>query len=106
VLSSRTLRLVHREAEASMIATQWLLCQGALAMPAPCKGSLPVMCSARGVLLEIRRDMAGRSKRGKPFTDEIGLVRCERILLYHANKTIDGACDILYTRVCMSPYRV
>jgi len=34
-LMSRTLRLVHREAEASMIATQLLLCQGALAMPAP-----------------------------------------------------------------------
>ena len=38
---SRTVRLVHREAEASMIATQLLLCQGALAMPAPQKGSLP-----------------------------------------------------------------
>ena len=39
-LMSRTLRLVHREAEASMIATQLLLCQGALAMPAPPHGSL------------------------------------------------------------------
>ena len=29
VLMSRTIRLVHREAEASMIATQLLLCQGA-----------------------------------------------------------------------------
>jgi hypothetical protein len=29
---SRTVRSVHREAEASMIATQLLLCQGALAM--------------------------------------------------------------------------
>ena len=78
VLSSRTLRLVHREAEASMIATQWLLCQGALAMPAPCKGSLPVMCSARGVLLEIRRDMAGRPKRGKPFTERISHAQRDR----------------------------
>ena len=31
LLMSRTVRLVHREAEASMIATQLLLCQGALA---------------------------------------------------------------------------
>ena len=59
VLMSRTLRLVHREAEASMIATQLLLCQGALAMPVPKKDSLPVMCSPRGVLLEVRRDIFG-----------------------------------------------
>ena len=32
-LSSRTVREVHREAEASMIATQLLLAQGARAMP-------------------------------------------------------------------------
>ena len=56
---SRTVRLVHREAEASMIATQLLLCQGALAMPVPQKGGLPVMCSPRGVLLEARRDISG-----------------------------------------------
>jgi hypothetical protein len=71
MLMSRTLRLVHREAEASMIATQLLLCQGALAMPGPQKGSLPVMCSPRGVLLEVRRDIAGRSQPGKPFGERI-----------------------------------
>jgi hypothetical protein len=70
-LTSRTLRLVHREAEASMIATQLLLCQGALAMPAPQNGELPVMCSPRGVLLEVRREMAGRSKPSQPFTERI-----------------------------------
>jgi hypothetical protein len=70
-LMSRTVRLVHREAEASMIATQLLLCQGALAMPVPQKGSLPVMCSPRGVLLEARRDIAGRSKSSKLFTERI-----------------------------------
>jgi hypothetical protein len=70
-LMSRTVRLVHREAEASMIATQLLLCQGALAMPVPEKGSLPVMCSPRGVLLEVRRDIAGRSKPSQPFTERI-----------------------------------
>lgn len=68
---SRTVRLVHREAEASMIATQLLLCQGALAMPVPKPGSLPVMCSPRGVLLEVRREIAGRSKPSQPFTERI-----------------------------------
>ncbi len=80
VLMSRTLRLVHREAEASMIATQLLLCQGALAMPAPQTGNLPVMCSARGVLLEIRRDMAGRANRCQPFTERISHAQRDRRL--------------------------
>jgi hypothetical protein len=70
-LASRTLRLVHREAEASMIATQLLLCQGALAMHAPKNGGLPVMCSPRGVLLEVRREMTGRSRPNQPFTERI-----------------------------------
>jgi hypothetical protein len=69
-LMSRTLRLVHREAEASMIATQLLLCQGALAMPVPRKGGVPIMCSPRGVLLEVRRDMLGR-KESKSFCERI-----------------------------------
>jgi hypothetical protein len=56
-LMSRTVRMVHREAEASMIATQLLLCQGALSMPAPKPDEVPLMCSPRGVLLEIRRDI-------------------------------------------------
>jgi hypothetical protein len=77
-LMSRTLRLVHREAEASMIATQLLLCQGALAMPAPKKGSLPVMCSPRGVLLEVRRDIKGPSKRSRPFTARISQAQRDR----------------------------
>jgi hypothetical protein len=71
VLMSRTLRLVHREAEASMIATQLLLCQGALAMPAPAKGDLPVMCSPRGVLLEARRDISARGEPKRPFGERI-----------------------------------
>lgn len=77
-LTSRTVRLVHREAEASMIATQLLLCQGALAMPTPPKGSLPVMCSPRGVLLEVRRDiMAVRTSR-RPFSERIARAQRER----------------------------
>jgi hypothetical protein len=75
---SHTLRLVHREAEASMIATQLLLCQGALAMPVPKKGDLPVMCSPRGVLLEVRRDIVGPSKTGKSFSERIAVARREQ----------------------------
>lgn len=71
VLMSRTIRLVHREAEASMIATQLLLCQGALAMPAPAKGSLPAMCSPRGILLEARRDISARKEPKEPFGERI-----------------------------------
>jgi len=58
-LSSRTLRMVHREAEASMIATQLLLAQGARAMPrATATADEPrVMCSPRKILLEIRREL-------------------------------------------------
>jgi len=60
-LMSRTVAQVHREAEGSLLATQLLLAQGALALQttaAPASG-LP---SARKVLLEIRveiRDLTG-----------------------------------------------
>jgi hypothetical protein len=77
-LMSRTLPLVHREAEASMIATQLLLCQGALAMPAPAKGNLPVMCSPRAVLLEARRDISARKEPKRPFAERIALARREQ----------------------------
>lgn len=76
-LMSRTLRLVHREAEASMIATQLLLCQGASAMPVPQKDSPPVMCSPRGVLLETRRDISGR-KESEPFSARIARAQREQ----------------------------
>jgi hypothetical protein len=55
-LMSRTVRCVHREAEASMIATQLLLAQGALAMPEATNDEA-VACSPRKVLLEIRREL-------------------------------------------------
>jgi len=77
-LMSRTLRLVHREAEASMIATQLLLCQGALAMPAPAKDSLPVMCSPRGVLLEASRDISAHQEPKRPFGERIAHAQRER----------------------------
>ena len=80
MLMSRTVRLVHREAQASMIATQLLLCQGALAMPSPQRDRLPVMCSPRGVLLEVRREMAGRSRPSQPFTERISRAQRDRRL--------------------------
>jgi len=38
------------------------------------------MVRARGVLLEIRRDMAGRPNRGKPFTERIARAQRDRRL--------------------------
>ena len=62
-LSARTVQLVHREAEASMISTQLLLCQGALAMPVARPDETPAMCSPRKVLLEIRRVLRDPHRR-------------------------------------------
>lgn len=62
-LESRTVRLIHREAEVSMLATQLLLCQGALAMPALKLAEKPVQCSPRKVLLVIRAEFASEEFR-------------------------------------------
>ncbi len=70
---ARTLREVHREAEASMIATQLLLAQGARALPRSQKEEPRMMCSPRKVLLEIRRELSGRlpaGERGR-FSDRL-----------------------------------
>jgi hypothetical protein len=77
-LTSRTVRLVHREAEASMIATQLLLCQGALAMPVAKQAETPVMCSPRGVLLEIRRDIPKPPPKKQAFSERIAQAQRER----------------------------
>lgn len=76
-LMGRTVAQVHREAEASMIATQLLLCQGAMAMPPAPKDSLPVMCSPRRVLLEARRDISARKEPTEPFAARITRARRE-----------------------------
>jgi Transposase DDE domain len=55
-LMSRTVAQVHREAEGSLLATQLLLAQGALALPAKAAGQA-VPPSARKVLLEIRMEI-------------------------------------------------
>lgn len=61
---SRTVRLVHREAEGSMLALQLMLAQGTLAMPAAAAGSAPEVCSPRQVLLAIRQELYGLLRRG------------------------------------------
>src|SRR5207237_7242659 len=55
----RTVRLVHREAEGSLLATQLLLAQGALAMP---RAGAARACSPRKVLLAIREQLQGKRK--------------------------------------------
>jgi hypothetical protein len=55
-LMSRTVAQVHREAEGSLLATQLLLAQGALALPAKATGQA-ALPSARKVLLEIRAEI-------------------------------------------------
>jgi hypothetical protein len=64
-LMSRTVRLVHREAEGSLLALQLMLAQGALAVARrrDPKEAEPV-CSPRKVLLAIRQQMYGLLRRG------------------------------------------
>ncbi len=67
-LHSRTVRLVHREAEGSLLATQLLLAQGALAMPRAGAARAAVACSPRKVLLAIREELqVKRWQRGHRF---------------------------------------
>ena len=61
---SRTVRLVHREAEGSLLALQLMLAQGVLAMPQAARGVAEPVCSPRKVLLAIRQEMYGRLRRG------------------------------------------
>lgn len=76
-LRSRTLRMVHREAEASMLATQLLHCLGALAMPAGLTAGLPTMCSPRAILVLIRKALNGR-RLLKKFTASLATAIRER----------------------------
>ncbi len=61
-LSSRTVRLVHREAEASLLALQLLLAHADLAVRPKATVEGPVI-SPRKVLLEIRRELNGTATR-------------------------------------------
>jgi Transposase DDE domain len=68
-LVSRSVRLVHREAEGSLLALQLMLAQGTLAMPPAAVGCAENVCSPRQVLLAIRQEM-------------YGLLRCRHVKYY------------------------
>lgn len=75
-LQSRTVRLVHREAEGSLLATQLLLAQGALAMPRAGQPGAAVACSPRKVLLAIRAELRGG--RGPRFGQRLRAAQREQ----------------------------
>jgi hypothetical protein len=58
-LMSRTIRLVHREAEGALLATQLLLAQGTRALASGRRAVNDKRCSPRKVLLEIRKVIIG-----------------------------------------------
>jgi hypothetical protein len=71
-LVSRTVRLVHREAEGSLLALQLMLAQGALAVtPRRGEEAAPV-CSPRKVLLAIRQELYGQLRPGAaPYAERL-----------------------------------
>ena len=64
-LVSRTVRLVHREAEGSLLATQLLLALGVLALRRGARSGEAKGCSPRKVLLAVRAEMGVRLRRGQ-----------------------------------------
>ncbi len=79
-LHSRTVRLVHREAEGSLLATQLLLAQGALALrPRPATAAeAATACSPRQVLLAIRAELRAARLRRPAFGRRLATARRER----------------------------
>jgi hypothetical protein len=70
-LVSRTVRLVHREAEGSLLALQLMLAQGVLAVSPPRgRGEVEAVCSPRKVLLAIRQEMYGLLRGGHAMYSE------------------------------------
>ena len=76
-LQSRTVRLVHREAEGALLAAQLLLAQGALAMPVR---QPEAVASPRQVLREIRRELATvpRPRLRGSYRERLGRAQRER----------------------------
>jgi len=64
-LVSRTVRLLHREAEGSLLALQLLLAQGALALPGPRAAAAAAMASPRQLLVAVRQEL-GALLRQRP----------------------------------------
>lgn len=80
-LSARTVRLVHREAEGSLLAVQVLLAQGAWALVV--MGQQPgAVSSPRGVLREIRREIEARlgERQRRRFLQRLAQAQRERRL--------------------------
>lgn len=65
-LVSRTVRLVHRQAEGSLLALQLMLAQGTLAVSGRCGTATEAVCSPRQVLQAIRQELGQRLRRGQP----------------------------------------
>ena len=61
---SRSVRLLHREAEGSLLALQLMLAQGVLATRPVARGVVEPVCSPRKILLAIRHEMYGLLRRG------------------------------------------
>jgi hypothetical protein len=76
---SRSVRLVHREAEGSLLALQLMLAQGVLAMRPATRGDSEPVCSPRKVLLAIRQEMYGLRRRGDaPYYERLQQAQRER----------------------------
>jgi hypothetical protein len=77
-LVSRTVRLVHREAEGSWLALQLLLAQGVLAQTkhmakqaaTACECEQEVKCSPRKILIAIRDEINSAPRRRRPKYEE------------------------------------
>ncbi len=65
-LSSRTVRLAHREAEVSLLALQILLGHADLALRSPTKNTGEMVISPRKVLMAIRKELKQEKKRRTP----------------------------------------
>jgi hypothetical protein len=78
-LVSRTVRLVHRELEGSLLAVQLMLAQAALKLH-PCTSvwDEPVLASPRQVLLEIRREILDASPKRRRQSFSARMARATR----------------------------
>jgi len=75
-LCSRTVRLIHREAEASLLATQLLLAHADLALrPKAATAAGEPAISPRKVLIEIRKEMKGAAGQ-RPASYDVRLRSC------------------------------
>jgi hypothetical protein len=78
-LSSRTVKLIHREVEGSLLAVQLLLAMGAWAV-AKVDGDNKAVSSPAAVLREIRRELSMRSLRGRGrFVDRLRRAKRDRM---------------------------